>query len=134
MHPNYKKYMNLYNINELAFMTQTDLINSNHIQTICPPFQSFTDKKNKRGGENYKRYLLLGNYISNPKICLDSALGIINKGVPEVNLPDNLSKIVDYATIDGTDLTTVQNQIIASIFKYRINFIKNRYSRKCIYS
>lgn len=121
MHPDYKKYKDLYTINELSFMTQSDLINSNYIQSICPPFQSFLDRQNKRGAENYKRYLLLGNYISNPKICLDSALGIINRGTPEIDLPENLKNIVDYATIEGTDIVTIQNQLVTNIFKYRFS-------------
>lgn len=90
MNPRVKEYKDLYAINDLAFKTQTDILNSNYIQTINPPFPSFTDKKNKRGAENYKRFCLLGNYISSPNICLNSALGLINKKYPEVNLPKNM--------------------------------------------
>lgn len=124
MHPKYVVYKEQYCINELAFKTQNELINSQYIQKINPPYASFTDKKNKRGAEQYKRYCLLGNYISSPKICLDAALGIINKKEPEVLLPKNLQSIIDYATVEGTSLYVIQNQLIEAIFKYGMGLIK----------
>ena len=122
--PEFNKYKELYAINELAFKTKTDLIKSSYITSICPPFQSFSDPRNKRGPENYKRYLNIGNYISHPQICLDAALGLVNKGEDEVTLPANLEDIIDYATKEGTNLTTIKNEIITSIFKYGSALIK----------
>ena len=55
MHPEFNNYKDLYKINELSFKTKTDLINSNYITTVVPPFQSFLDPRNKRGSENYTR-------------------------------------------------------------------------------
>lgn len=124
MHPRVKEYKDLYAINELAFKTQTDILNSNYIQAINPPFPSFLDKKNKRGAENYKRFCLLGNYISSPKICLDSALGLTNKEYPEIKLPKNMQNIVDYATKQGTDITAIQNKLLESIFKFGVGLVK----------
>lgn len=124
MNPNVKEYKDVYAINQLAFKTQSDIINSQYIQVINPPFPSFIDKKNKRGPENYKRYCLLGNYISSPKICLESALGLINKEQPKVTLPKNMNRIIDYATIQGTDIVTIQNKLVESIFKYGLGLIK----------
>ena len=124
MNPDYKLYKDLYATNKIAFKTQTDLVESNLIQNIAPPYPSFTDKKNKRGGENYARYLNLGNYIAYPQICLDGALGICNKEFPEVKLPTNLQDIIDYATVEGTNILNIQNQIMSSIFKYGLAGIK----------
>jgi hypothetical protein len=47
MHPKYKSLKEQYAINELAFKTQNELISSQYIQKINPPFASFVDKKNK---------------------------------------------------------------------------------------
>lgn len=123
-HPDYIKYKNLYETNDLAFKTKTDLINSQLISTICPPFQSFLDPKNKRGTSNYQRYLNLGNFISNASICLDAALGLINKDNDKVILPKNLQNLEYYATKQGTNITTIKNQILSSIFKYGSALIK----------
>ena len=123
-HPDFIRYKDLYAINELSFKTKTDLINSNYIQTICPPFQSFLDKRNKRGAENYARYLNIGNFISNPQICLDSALGLVNKGEDELKVPANVSDIEYYATKEGTNITSIKNQLLASIFKYGSALLK----------
>lgn len=128
MNPKVKEYKDLYAINDLAFKTQTDILNSNYIQVINPPFPSFIDKKNKRGAENYKRFCLLGNYISSPNICLNSALGLINKEYPEIKLPKNMQRIIDYATIQGTDITIIQNQLIESIFKFRNRHDKSKHT------
>jgi hypothetical protein len=124
MHPKYKSLKEQYAINELAFKTQNELISSQYIQKINPPFASFVDKKNKNGVEQYKKFCLLGNFISNAKICLDAALGIINKKEPEVILPENLRSIIDYATEEGTSLYVIQNLLITSIFKYGFGLIK----------
>lgn len=123
-HPQFVKYKELYDINELAFETKVDLTNSNVIQTIVPPFPSFLDKRNKNGASNYARYLNGGNFISNAQICLDSALGLINKGEDEVNLPNNLQDIIYYATQQRTPLTSIKNQIVDSIFKFGSALLK----------
>lgn len=124
LNPDYNRYKSLYQINNLSFKTQTDLINSQYIQEICPPFPSFLDAKNKRGSENYFRYLNLGSYTAYPQICLDGALGIVNKELPSVKLPNNLSDLEYYATEQGTNLVVIQNQIMESIFKYGLAGLK----------
>lgn len=125
MHPQFQKYKELYDINELAFQTKVDLTNANNlIQSIVPPFPSFLDKRNKNGASNYARYLNGGNFISNANICLDSALGLINKGEDEINLPNNLQDIIYYATQQRTPLTSIKNQIVDSIFKFGSALLK----------
>lgn len=116
--PYYKNVKTQYEINKLAFGTQMELMNSNLITSIVPPFPSMTDKRNKRGPENYKRYISLGNYISNPAISFDSSIGITNKEPAIVNLPENMQDIIYYATKEGTDIQTIQNQIMKDIFVY----------------
>ena len=117
-HPDYIKYKQLYELNRLAFLTKTDILQSNSIQTIVPPYPSFLDRRNKNGSMNYLRYLNGGNFISNGSICLDSALGLVNKGEDEVKLPSNLQDLIYYATVQNTSLNTIKNKIISSIFKY----------------
>lgn len=123
-HPQYEKYKQLYELNRLSYLTKTDILQSNYVQTIVPPFPSFIDRRNKNGSINYQRYLNGGNFISNAQICLDSALGLINKGEDQVNLPSNLQDIIYYATIQNTSLNTIKNQLIASIFKYGGGLLK----------
>ena len=116
--PYYKNVKTQYEINKLAFGTQMELMSSNLITSIVPPFPSMADKRNKRGAENYKRYISLGNYISNPAISFDSSIGITNKEPATVKLPENMQDIIYYATKEGTDIQTIQNQIMKDIFMY----------------
>lgn len=118
LHPDYLKYKNLYELNDLAFQTKYDIINSNSVQKILPPFPSFLDKRNTKGAENYGRYCLQANYVSFPNICLDAVLGLSNSEPPTMKLPANMVKLGDYATAQGTPITIVQNKIIESIFKF----------------
>lgn len=74
LHPNYLKYKTLFELNDLSFQTKYDIINSNSVQKILPPFPSFIDRRNKKGPENYDRYCMQANYISYPNICLDSVI------------------------------------------------------------
>ena len=76
------------------------------------------DKRNDKGAENYNRYCLQGNYVSYPNICLDTVLGIVNRGEPEIDLPENMKGIIDYATEEGTSLVNIQNKVIEKIFKF----------------
>lgn len=123
LRPEYLKYKSLFQLNQLAFQTKYDIINSQNIQKILPPFPSFLDKRNSKGGQNYLRYCLQSNYISFPNICLDAVLGLTGTGQPEVILPNNLEDIVYYATIQGTPITVIQNRLIKSIFKYGLGGI-----------
>lgn len=122
--PFYNNYKEMYAINDLAFKTKTDLINSQYIQTIVPPFPSFLDRRNKNGAANYQRYLNCGSFISNAQICLDSALGLVNKGEDEINLPTNLEDLIYYATIQNTSILSIKNQLISSIFKFGSALLK----------
>lgn len=124
MNPFYKKNKDLYNINELAFSSKSDIINSRYIQQILPPYQSFTDKRNKKGFQSYKRYMLQGSFISSANICLDSVLGITNKKQPEISLPKNMQNLIYYATVQGTDILNIQNKLVQSIFKYGLAGLK----------
>lgn len=118
LNPKYLKYKNLYELNDLAFRTKYEIINSSAVHKILPPYPSFLDRRNTKGGENYARYCTQANYVSFPNICLDAVLGIINKGNPEIDLPENMKGIIDYATDKGTPITQIQNKVIEKIFKF----------------
>lgn len=118
LNPNFIKYKDLYSLNELSFQTKYDIINSNYIQKILPPYPSFQDKRNTKGAENYARYCNQANYVSYPNICLDAVIGIVNRKVPNLIVPRNMNTIADFATKEGTSIITVQNKIIESIFKF----------------
>ena len=118
LNPNFLKYKSLYELNELAFQTKYDIINSNNVQKILPPYPSFLDRRNPKGPANYERYCMQANYVSYPAICLNSVIGITNKEAPEVKLPNNMTKIIDYATDCGTSILSIQNAIVTSIFKF----------------
>lgn len=118
LNPQYIKYKTLFELNDLAFKTKYDIINSNHIQKILPPYPSFLDRRNIKGAENYSRYCNQANYISFPNICLDAVIGITNKKQPEVIVPKNMESLIDYATVDGTSLLQIQNEIVESLFKF----------------
>lgn len=91
LHPEYLKYKSLFESNDLAFQTKYDIINSQIVEKILPPFPSFQDKRNLKGAENYKRYCLQANYVSFPNICLDSVIGLANKRRTD-NKPSRKSK------------------------------------------
>jgi hypothetical protein len=118
LNPKYLKYKNLYELNDLSFRTKYEIINSSAVQRILPPYPSFLDKRNTKGAENYNRYCLQANYVSFPNMCLDAVLGIVNRGTPEVNLPNNMKGLIDYATDKGTPLVNIQNKVIEKIFKF----------------
>ena len=118
LNPNYLKFKNLYELNELSFKTKYEIINSQSVQEILPPFQSFLDKRNTHGKDNYYRYCLQGNYVSYPNICVDAVLGIVNKEDATVKLPANMEDLIYYATDKGTPLVQIQNEIIEAIFKF----------------
>ena len=123
-HPYFNKYKDMYAINDLAFKTKTDLINSQYITEIVPPYPSFLDKRNKNGAANYSRFLNGGNFTSNPQICLMNVLGLINKGEDDVKLPSNLNDIIYYSTVQNTPLNTIKNQLVTSIFKFGSALLK----------
>lgn len=118
LNPEYLKYKNLYELNDLAFKTKYDIINSSSVQKILPPYPSFLDKRNKAGRDSYERYCLQANFVSYPNICLDAVLGITNRKDPEIILPENMKGIIDYSTNEGTSLVNIQNKLIESIFKF----------------
>lgn len=118
LNPQFLKFKPLYELNELSFRTKYEIINSPQVQRILPPYPSFLDRRNVKGAENYNRYCLQGNYVSYPNICLDAVLGIVNRGEPEIDLPENMKGIIDYATDDGTSIVNIQNKVIENIFKF----------------
>lgn len=118
LRPNFLKYKQLFELNELAFKTKYDIINSKHVQTILPPYPSFLDRRNTKGADSYNRYCQQANYVSFPNLCLKEVLGLTNRKEPIVNIPDNMSKLFDYATTSGTSILNVQNKILESIFKF----------------
>lgn len=118
LNPSYLKYKNLYELNDLAFRTKYEIINSSAVQKILPPYPSFLDRRNTKGGENYNRYCLQANYVAYPNICLDAVLGIVNRGEAEIDLPENMKELIDYATDRGTPLIQIQNKVIEGIFKF----------------
>ena len=118
LNPQFLKFKPLYELNELSFRTKYEIINSPHVQRILPPYPSFLDRRNTKGGENYNRYCLQGNYVSYPNICLDAVLGIVNRSEPEIDIPENMKDIIDYATDEGTSLVNIQNKVIENIFKF----------------
>lgn len=123
-HPLFQQYKTMYAINELSFKTKTDLINSQYITEIVPPYPSFLDKRNKNGATNYARFLNGGNFISNAQICLDAALGLINKGDDETKVPSNMEDIKYYATVQNTSITSIKNKLVDSIFKFGSALLK----------
>ena len=118
LNPNYLKYKNLYELNDLAFRTKYEIINSSAVQKILPAYPSFLDRRNSKGAENYERYCLQGNYVSYPNICLNSVIGLTNKEEPVIQVPQYLNNIKDYATENGTSIINIQNAIVESLFKY----------------
>ena len=122
--PDFVKYKDMYSINELSFKTKTDLINSQYIQEIVPPYPSFLDRRNKNGAANYSRFLNGGNFISNAQICLMNVLGLINKNNDEVKLPSNMEDIIYYATIQNTSIQSIKNLLVESIFKFGSGLLK----------
>lgn len=118
LNPNFLKYKPLFEMNELSFKTKFDIINSQSVQKILPPYPSFLDRRNTKGADNYFRYCNQANYISFPNICLDAVIGITNRKEPTVTLPKNMESLIDYATTDGTSIVQIQNKIIESIFKF----------------
>lgn len=68
------KYKSLFELNELAFKTKYDIINSPVVQKILPPYPSFLDRRNPKGPDNYNRYCNQANFISYPNLCLDAVI------------------------------------------------------------
>jgi len=60
------------------------------------------------------------SYINYPQICLDNMLGMMNRGEPEVELPERMKDLEFYATPSNSSLKTVQNRCLESICKYGI--------------
>lgn len=123
LNPDFVKYKSLYELNDLAFKTKYDIINSPVVQKILPPYPSFLDRRNIKGGENYQRYCMQANYVSYPNICLDAVIGIINRQEPQVDVPENMREIIDYATSEGTPLVNIQNKLVEAIFKFGLGGI-----------
>lgn len=118
LQPSFLKYKQLFELNDLSFQTKYDIINSNYVQTILPPYPSFLDKRNIKGADSYNRYCKQANYVSFPNLCLKEVIGLTNRKEPKLNVPDNMSKLFDYATSQGTSILNIQNKVLESIFKF----------------
>lgn len=120
MHYKYQENKKQYMLNELAFSGQSELKKSNLIQDIIIPSESLLDVRNKNRSAQFYRLVNEASYINYPQICLDNMLGMMNRGEPEVELPERMKDLEFYATPSNSSLKTVQNRCLESICKYGI--------------
>lgn len=120
MHYHYQENKKTYMLNQLAFNGQSELKKSNLIQDIIIPSESLLDTRNKNRTAQFYRLVNEASYINYPQICLDNMLGMMNKGDPEIQLPEQMKQLEDYATPSNSSLKTVQNRCLESLCKFGI--------------
>lgn len=120
----YNKLKRTFDINKLAFEGTTALKSSNLIQQIIIPPDSLANPLNPHGTAQYNRYVQQAEYQNYPILALNNVLGFTSKGDPEIQLPDKMQSLIDYASPEGTDIKTIQDKCIESIFKYGLVGLK----------